>query len=102
MKTIFITSFEGMEIKNILRTSILFTFLREKDIHIIVFTRTQERVDYHKKEFNDPRIAYEIVEKPIIRGIDRLLQKFKFLLLRTETTDLRRRMRYEAEKNIVL
>jgi len=90
-----------MEIKNILRTSILSTLLEEKDIRIVLFTRTQERVDYHKKEFNNPRIAYEIVEKPVIRGIDRLLQKFKFLLLHTETTDLRRRMRYEAEKNIV-
>ena len=99
MKTIFITSFEGMEIKNILRTSILSTLLEEKDIYIVLFTRTKGRADYHKKEFHDSRIAYEIVEKPDIRGLDKFLQKLKFMLLKTETTDLRRRMRYEQDSN---
>lgn len=101
MRTIFITSFEGMEIKNILRTSILSTLLEERDIRMVLFTRSHERVAYHKREFNDSRISYEIVEKPTIRGLDKLLQKVKFMLLKTETTDLRRRMRYKADHNFI-
>ena len=99
MKTIFITSFEGMEIKNILRTSIFSTLLEDPDVRIVLFTRNQERADYHKREFHDSRIVYEIVEKPEIKGLDAFLQKLKFMLLKTESTDLRRRMRYAADHN---
>lgn len=99
MKTIFVTSFEGMEIKNILRTAILATLLKERAVCLVIFTRTPERAAYHRQEFHDERILYEIVEKLPVKGIDLFLQRMKFLLLKTETTDLRRRMRYEADRN---
>ncbi len=101
MKTIFITSFEGVETKNLLRTSILSTILRSPDVRIVLFTHTQERVIYHKKEFGEKGIVYEVVPRQRVTGLDRLFQKLKFTLLRTETTDIRRRMKYETDKRFI-
>lgn len=101
MKTIFITSFEGVETKNLLRTTILPTMLKSDNVRIVLFTHDEERVMYHQKEFHDDRICYVVVPKPRIRGLDRLFQKLKFTLLKTKTTDMRRRMKYETNKNII-
>ena len=101
MKTIFLTSFEGVETKNLLRTSILSTLLRSPDVRIILFTHTEERVAYHKKEFEHEKILYEVVRRRHVRGLDRMFQKLKFTLLKTETTDIRRRMKYETEKHFI-
>lgn len=99
MKTIFITIFEGVESKNILRTPIFDTLMRRKDIRLVLFTKNQKRLEYFKKEFNDPRISYEVVENPTVAGFDGLFRKLKYTLLRTETTKLRRRMDYDMRKN---
>lgn len=101
MKTIFITSFEGVETKNLLRTTILPTMLKSDDVRIVLFAHDRERVLYHQKEFHDDRIYYVVVPKPTIRGLDRLFQKLKFTLLKTKTTDIRRRMKYETNKNFL-
>jgi hypothetical protein len=99
MKTIFITIFEGVEVKNILRTTILTNLLTNSDIRIVLFTKSQDKVDYYKKEFNDPRIVFEVVEWKSPSAIDRFFTKLKFVLLRTETTNLKRKMvsEYEGE-----
>jgi CDP-glycerol glycerophosphotransferase (TagB/SpsB family) len=97
MKTIFITIFEGVEVKNILRTPILENLLKEKDIRIVLFTKSEEKVDYYKKEFNDPRLIFEVVENKNLQGIDNFFAKLKFVLLKTETTDLKRKMVAEYE-----
>ena len=102
MKTIFITSFEGVETKNLLRTTILPTILASERARVVLFAHDADRVAYHKKEFSDERICYEVVPKPQIRGLDRLFQKLKFTLLKTETTDIRRRMKYETNNNFIL
>jgi len=99
MITIFVSSFEGIETKNILRTPILSTLLRQPDVRIVLFVHDEKRVSYHKEEINDSRITYEIVKKPYVRGLDKFFQKFKFILLKTKTTDIRRRMRYDDSKN---
>ncbi len=92
MKTIFITIFEGVEVKNILRTPILENLLFNKDIRIVLFTKSQQKVDYYKNEFNDPRIVFEFVEQKSIPMFDSFFSKMKFTLLRTETTNLKRKM----------
>ncbi|MDP3770248.1 MAG: hypothetical protein Q8R40_04925 [bacterium] len=99
MRTIFVSSFEGIETKNILRTPILPTLLRQSDVRIVLFVHDERRVAFHKEEINDPRITYEVVKKPAIRGLDKFFQRFKFVLLKTETTDIRRRMRFDDSKN---
>ncbi len=99
MRTIFVSSFEGIETKNILRTPILPTLLRQPDVRIVLFVHDERRVAYHKEEINDPRIIYEIVKKPHVRGLDTFFRRFKFILLKTKTTDIRRRMRYDDSRN---
>ena len=64
MKTIFITSFEGVETKNVLRTSIFRTLLDDPEIRVVIFTRDPEHVRYHRQELGEnPRIIYETVPK---------------------------------------
>ncbi|OGF52101.1 hypothetical protein A3H04_00460 [Candidatus Giovannonibacteria bacterium RIFCSPLOWO2_12_FULL_43_11c] len=100
-KTIFITSFEGVETKNVLRTSIFSTLLSRQDIRIVIFTKDQARADYHKREFGDTRISYEVAESFPIKGIDRFFQWLKFAMLNTETTRLRRKMVFEINRNVL-
>lgn len=99
MRTIFITIFEGVESKNILRTPLFETLTRRKDIRFVLFVKNQKRLEYFKKEFNDPRISYEVVENPAVTGFDWVFRKLKYTLLRTETTELRRRMDYDFRRN---
>lgn len=100
MKTIFITIFEGVEVKNILRTPILAGLLNDKEVRIVLFTKSQQKVDHYKKEFSDPRIIFESVEWKSVSRIDRFFSKLKFVLLRTETTDLKRKMISEFENKV--
>ncbi len=99
MKTIFISIFEGVEAKNILRTPILTTLLQSPDIRIVLFTKSEERVKYYQAEFDDPRILFEVVKRESPRGLDWLFSRLKFTLLRTKTTDMKRRMAYDTDKN---
>ncbi|TSD03976.1 MAG: hypothetical protein Greene071436_207 [Parcubacteria group bacterium Greene0714_36] len=97
MKTIFITIFEGIESKNILRTAILPVLLSRADVRVVLFVKDAARAAYHAREFHDPRILYEVAEPLCVSGPDALFVRLKFLLLNTKTTRLRRRMRYEED-----
>ncbi|PIQ91705.1 MAG: hypothetical protein COV70_02230 [Parcubacteria group bacterium CG11_big_fil_rev_8_21_14_0_20_39_22] len=100
-KIIFISIFEGVEAKNLLRTPVLKTLLSDENVKIILFTKTKEKAEYYKKSFNDPRIEYEVVEKRTMRGIDSLFSKLKFLLLDSKTIDLKRRMLFAEDRNFL-
>lgn len=95
-KTIFITIFEGVEVKNILRTPIFDNLLLDKSIHIVLITKSQQKIDYYGKEFseylNSGRISFELVEWKSTARFDNFFSKLKFVLLRTKTTDLKRKM----------
>jgi len=91
-KTIFLAVFEGVEAKNILRTPILPTLLADPLVRIILFTKSEERAAYYREEFPDRRLRFEVVARPPVTGLDRLFGVLKFTLLRTATTDLKRRM----------
>ena len=98
MKTIFITSFDGVETKNVLRSSIFSTILEDKNTRVVVFVKNEKRAQAHKAEFGDSdRIFYEVVGNISIAGLDRLFQWLKFTMLKTTTTDLRRFIRYKVE-----
>ncbi len=99
MKTIFITIFEGVEAKNILRTDILSTLLKEKDLRIVLFTKSEDKKDYYSREFSGPQLIYEVVARPAVRGLDRIFSDLKFLLLKTETKDLQRRIKLRNDNN---
>ncbi|MBU1091276.1 hypothetical protein KKA27_00150, partial [Patescibacteria group bacterium] len=99
MKTIFIALFEGVEGKNILRTDILKTILREPNIRLVFFVKNKERAEYHRKEFNNPRMVYEVVEKIQPKGLDKFFMYLKFYLLRTDTTKFLQKAVFEERKN---
>jgi hypothetical protein len=93
MKTIFITVFEGVEAKNILRTGIVDALLKKSSgTRVVLFVKNKERADYYAREFSDPRITYEIVAPYDQVGIHKLFSSWKFLFLQTGTTDLRAKM----------
>ena len=98
MKTIFVSALEGIEVKNILRTNVINTVLKDGGVRVVLLVKNEERAAYYRKEFNGPHITYAVVpyDRSLGKGIDRLFALLKFLLLRTETTKLRRRMAYEA------
>jgi len=98
-KTIFISIFQGVEAKNILRTTILDTLLKDDRLHIVLFTDSKDRADYYQKEFQNDRLIYEVVVVRPSFWIDRFLSKLKFTLLRTETTTLERMMVREEGRN---
>lgn len=96
MKTIFITSFEGLETKNILRTAILRTIV-ESGVRVVLLVQSKERMAYHRREFGEHRLAYELVGNIPVTGLDALFRVLKFLLLRSETMRLRKKMKYEID-----
>lgn len=93
MKTIFFTIFDGVEAKNILRTGIVSKILeKETNVKVVLFMKNRERIEHYNKEFNDPRIIYEVVGGHEPSSTDKLFGKLKFNFLQTETTDLRAKM----------
>ena len=99
MKTIFVTIFQGVEAKNILRTNVYRELIKRGDVRLVFFVRTPERRAYYEREFTHPRVAFEVAAYRPGNLCDRLLSKFTFQLLRTKTTDLRRRMELEVRQN---
>lgn len=101
MKTIFITLFEGVEAKNILRTEIVPTILKDPNVRIVFLMKSEERIERYKKEFPDKRLLYEVAPYSRVPtpGLDAFFGWLKFALLRTDTTDLSRKMIYEIKKN---
>ena len=99
MKTVFITIFQGAEAKNILRTDIYKNLIARDDVRIVFFVDSLERAEYYKKEFSHPRAFYEAIEDTNPRGLDAFFSSLSFTLLRTATTDLRRKMNLEDNRN---
>src|SRR3989344_3226948 len=92
INTIFLTIFEGVEAKNILRAGIVEMLLRDENVRVVLLTKNYEKVLYYKNEFARPRVYFEAVEFKDRQGLDALFSKLKFTLLRTKTTDLKRKM----------
>lgn len=99
MKTIFITIFQGVEAKNILRTDIYKKLSEQKDIRLVFFVGSPERAEYYKKEFSAPNVVYEVANYRPGNFWDRFFGRLKFILLRTETSKLRRQMALQESGN---
>ncbi len=99
MRTIFITIFQGAEARNILRTDIYKNLIAREDVRIVFFVDSSERAEYYQKEFSHSRVFYEVVENKMPKGLDRIFSQLSFPLLRTATTDLRRKMALEERRN---
>ncbi|MBI2055292.1 MAG: CDP-glycerol glycerophosphotransferase family protein [Candidatus Sungbacteria bacterium] len=95
MRTIFISIFQGIEAKNILRTDVARTLLSEPDVQLVCFVKSRERADYCQKEFPHERVTYEVFYRAPDGRFERLMSFLKFHLIRTKTTALKRRMHLE-------
>ncbi|MDP2676977.1 MAG: CDP-glycerol glycerophosphotransferase family protein [bacterium] len=102
MKTIFITIFQGVEAKNILRTGIVKRLLEDSRVRVVLFVGNKEKAQLYQREFSHPRMIYEIVPRPLTTALDRFFASLKFQLLRTDTTHLRKKMAFEKEGNRIL
>lgn len=99
MKTIFITIFQGVEAKNLLRTNVYRTLLADPEVRLVLFVRSEERKQYYAAEFPDPRVTFAVMQYRLAGFWNTLFSKLKFTLLRTDTTDLRRRMKLDRDRN---
>lgn len=99
MRTIFITIFQGVEAKNILRTDIYQKLVERGDTRLVFFVGAPERVEYYRREFSRPNVFYEVVNQRKNNRFERMFSALKFWLLRTDTVDLRKRMMLEEERN---
>lgn len=101
IKTIFISIFQGVEAKNILRTPILETLLKDENVRIILFTDSKDRAEHYQKEYKNDRLIYEVISARSFSAIDSFLSKLKFTLLKTGTTDLERMMLREEGRGLL-
>ncbi len=96
MKTIFITIFQGVEAKNILRTDIYKKLISHDDVRIVFFVGTREKAKYLEKEFSGSNVIYEVVMPDKPAGFNGFFSVLTFKLLNTDTVDLRRKMDLET------
>ncbi|MDO8467198.1 MAG: CDP-glycerol glycerophosphotransferase family protein [bacterium] len=89
-KTIFITIFQGVEARNILRTDIYKELVGRPDVRLVLFTDSEEKRNYYQKEFNGPNVIYEVVGEYHARGIQKFFGAAKFNLINTATVDIKR------------
>ncbi len=99
-KTIFITIFQGVEAKNILRTDIFKTLIANPVIRIVFFVNTKDKINFYQSQFNDPRVFYEVVSKTEHGLWPRFFGSLKFKMINTATIDWRRKLAFETHKNI--
>lgn len=101
MRTIFITLFEGNEARSLLRADFLPTLLKNPSVRIVLFMKNIDRVNLYKKEFSGERIIYEVApySRGAIGALDKFFGKLKFLLLRTDTKTLQRKLAFKSSGN---
>lgn len=82
-----------------MRTDIYRGLLTRGDTRLVFFVGTPERADYYRREFSSPSVVYEVVSRRQHNWFEKIFAELKFLLLRTDTVDLRKRMTLEEDRN---
>src|SRR5258708_6724012 len=100
MKTIFISILSGVEAKSILRTNILKTLLEPKDVQVVLFVKSAERVAFYEREFKDPRILYQVVTEYPFSKWNSFFDTLKHYLVRNKTQSLYKYLKYKDTKNL--
>src|SRR3989338_102141 len=99
MKTIFIAILNGVEGKNIVRSSVYATLRKESDVRIIFLFRNKSLSSLYESEFADKGTFFEILP-PFKKSLaEKFFSRLKFYLLRSETTDLHRLTNLEEGRN---
>src|SRR3989344_13302 len=99
IKTIFVTIFQGVEFRNLVRSDVCKLLAASPNIRLIFFTNSEVKKKYYASEFNGPNIVYEVIEnyRPTspLNGIFWFL---KFNLIKTKTIDIKREQQLRREK----
>lgn len=101
MKVIIMPLFQGVVVRNIIRTDLLNILLKDKNIKIIFLVKTEEKRAYLERDFFGPQIEYKVVsnyKEPLLNGLFTFL---KYNLLKTKRMDIRRRILLEENKNYI-
>ncbi len=101
MKIILIPIFQGVEALNILRTDIFGKLSNQKEIRIILLVPSVYKLNYYKKEFKESEnLVYEVFDGYKSRFFDKIFSWLKVYLLRTDTMDIKRKLKLEQNGNI--
>ena len=101
MRTIIIPIFQGVEALNILRTDIFRELSKQKDVRMVLIVPSVSKLNYYNQEFNENKnLIYEVFDNYEMSFFDKIFSLFKVHLLRTETMDIKRRLRFEQTGNI--
>lgn len=95
MRTILITVFQAVAVKNILRTDVIKALLARPDVRVVCLTRFPERAEHYQREMPHERIVYDAFYRVPEGAFERFFSFLKFHLIKTATTDLKRRMHRE-------
>ncbi|MDP3764334.1 MAG: CDP-glycerol glycerophosphotransferase family protein [bacterium] len=102
MKTIFVTIFQGVEARNILRTDIYKKLAKTPYVRLVLFVDSEAKKEYYKKEFNGPNIVYQVIENYIAKGLlQKLFGAIKFNLINTATIDIKRKLLFNSDKSFI-
>lgn len=101
MRTIFIPIFQGVEARNILRTDIFKILKNQKDPRIVLFVSNKQKEEYFKKEFYGENIFYEVFDKYKKPSANGLFTFLKFILIKTKTMDMRRKVQLAEDRNFL-
>ncbi len=101
MKTIFISIFQGVEAKNILRTDIYKELVSNKDVRLVFFLGSKEKAEYYKKEFSNFNVVYEVIKPYRLSGLNKFFSNLSFRFLNTDTVKLKRRMALDVDKKYI-
>lgn len=102
MKTILIPIFQGVEALNILRTDIFGKLSGQKEIRIVLLVPSIYKLNYYKKEFKESKnLTYEVFDSYKSGFLDRGFSWLKVHLLKTDTIDIKRKLKLEQTGNIL-
>lgn len=102
MRTIIIPIFQGVEALNILRTDIFGILSKQKGVRIILIVPSVWKLNYYKKEFKEnENLIYEVIDSYQNRFGDKFFSWLKVPLLKTETMDIKRKLRLEQTGDVL-
>ena len=71
MKTIFITIYDGLISKNILRTDVLKILKQQEKVRIVLFVQ-EMKINYYRKHFSSERVFVEVSPQPSFPILERI------------------------------
>lgn len=88
--TIFISLFQAIEFRNIVRTDIYQELVQRPDIRLVFFTDSRAKKEHYESEFRSPNVVYEVIEEYRPGVFTPFFRFLKFNLIRSSTIDLKR------------